>query len=181
MICPEEFFDCSALHTIDNNLPRFCCRNKTRCIWTAANTTVVCCPYDNESNCNRIQPITCNIAALDSELNPDAASKTLALDVALPKCRSGRCCPHGYHCKYDYCEALADQNVPPDDGTQADVSGDDEHTVAATNSPTMTRFSSLLAILLCIRFAYLSKFYHEPLRLHDDRSFINNNACSNSN
>lgn len=120
MSCPNDFFDCSALYTAGDDLPRFCCPDETRCRWTAANTTVICCPYYHGSTCHRIKPITCNINAQDPLLNPRSAVKTLATSIPLKECGS-QCCPHGYRCRDDHCEALAEQDVPPgDDSEEAD-------------------------------------------------------------
>lgn len=92
----------------------FCCPDETKCIVLAGGTTALCCPEGK--TCDRISPITCNLALQDADRIPNAGVKTTALDGELGKCGSG-CCPFGYSCDDDKCIMDDDQSEAPARGS----------------------------------------------------------------
>ncbi|KAI1772492.1 hypothetical protein F4818DRAFT_454020 [Hypoxylon cercidicola] len=69
----------------------FCCRKGFRCLFTAENTTLICCPYDEP--CVTMPTISCDVTELSQ-----GDIITTAQDKALPECGESTCCPFGYHC-----------------------------------------------------------------------------------
>ncbi|KAI1468778.1 uncharacterized protein F4812DRAFT_346583 [Daldinia caldariorum] len=106
--CAVNFTRCSSSGLPDN----FCCEPNTTCIALAGNTTVLCCPEGK--TCNKISPITCDLALQDPVENPEAEIKTTVLDGVLETCGTGTCCPFGYHCDGTTCVKNTDQSKKPD-------------------------------------------------------------------
>ncbi|KAL2212612.1 hypothetical protein CC79DRAFT_1318554 [Sarocladium strictum] len=108
-ICPAAQSACPS------SLPTgFCCRTDDRCIALAGNTTVLCCPKDNKDDCDRINPITCNLEQQSPEKNPLAPIKTSVFDVELETCGEGTCCPFGFSCEDGkICRMNEDQEKKP--------------------------------------------------------------------
>lgn len=99
-----------------SDLPNsFCCPSETTCNVLAGGSTVLCCPTGR--NCDKIQPITCNVGEQDVEKHPDAPIKTTVLNVELEKCGEDTCCPFGYTCSTSggtsQCIANSDQSSLP--------------------------------------------------------------------
>ncbi|OLN88540.1 hypothetical protein CCHL11_01786 [Colletotrichum chlorophyti] len=97
----ERQATCAAANFVHcgNSLPvDFCCETGKKCIILAGKTTVLCCP--EESDCNQVSTITCNISLQDAAAHPDAQIKTTSLTGKLPTCGK-RCCPFGYVCLND--------------------------------------------------------------------------------
>jgi hypothetical protein len=128
--CPDTTYSpCNATGLPSN----FCCPSTATCIPLAANTTLLCCPTG--SDCNQIQPITCDISQQNVTLHPNNPLKTSALSTSLPTCGS-LCCPFGYSCTTgNVCLKDANQNVAP--GTLASTS------TASSSSPSATKSSTL--------------------------------------
>lgn len=81
----------------------------------AGNSTVMCCP--NNSSCEAIRPITCDVGAQNPDTNLRAPIKTLASKSKLPKCaNSDSCCPFGFTCADDgkLCVKDKDQSQAPE-------------------------------------------------------------------
>lgn len=97
--CPSNYKQCG------DELPsNFCCGSSDSCLSLVDATTVVCCPEGED--CDKIQPITCNIAGQNASAFPTAVVHTTNLTGELPACGtsdSGRqtCCPFGYECNSD--------------------------------------------------------------------------------
>jgi len=122
---PASVADISKLSTVQvpyltctngagHTLADFTCPSTTTCLWTAANTTLVCCPIGY--NCNAIVPITCDLTQQDVSKHPDAAVKTTVLNGTLLGCGEGTCCPWGYECadtQGSHCQLMEDQDVTP--------------------------------------------------------------------
>ncbi|KAI8962718.1 hypothetical protein F5Y11DRAFT_347232 [Daldinia sp. FL1419] len=106
--CAANFTKCGISGLPDN----FCCEPDTSCIALAGNTTVLCCPKGK--TCNKINPITCDLALQDPVANPEAEIKTTALDGILETCGTGTCCPFGYHCDGTICVKNTDQSKKPE-------------------------------------------------------------------
>ncbi|KAI0117378.1 hypothetical protein F4814DRAFT_285217 [Daldinia grandis] len=106
--CAADFTKCALSGLPDN----FCCEPETTCIALAGNTTVLCCPKGK--TCNKINPITCDLALQDPVTNPEAEIKTTALDGVLETCGAGTCCPFGYHCDGSICVKNTDQSQKPE-------------------------------------------------------------------
>ncbi|KAI1402350.1 hypothetical protein F4819DRAFT_281722 [Hypoxylon fuscum] len=106
----------------------FCCESGATCIVLAANTTVLCCPKG--SNCDKIGPITCDLALQDPVVNPTAEVRTTVLDGVLTKCGS-QCCPFGYHCDGVNCVIDTDQSKKPSTTPKPT-------TASSTSAPTST-------------------------------------------
>ncbi len=104
--CAPNYSQCK-----NANLPNyFCCPSGQKCIPLAGNTTLLCCP--DGSDCQRIQPVPCDISLQDGEKNPDAVVKTTALGGTLSRC-GGQCCPFGYSCDGKECVMDRNQNAVP--------------------------------------------------------------------
>jgi hypothetical protein len=89
----------------------FCCGPSTACKPVAANTTLLCCPRDDKTNCATIEPISCDLTQQNFTLHPESALKTTALTEKLPAC-GARCCPFGYSCNSNKtCTKNANQQV----------------------------------------------------------------------
>ncbi|KAI4859574.1 hypothetical protein F4820DRAFT_466761 [Hypoxylon rubiginosum] len=86
----------------------FCCRPNTSCLFTAANTTLICCPGTH--TCNMIKTIPCDISLQQS----GAEVVTTVFNKPLPPCGTD-CCPFGYHCNSEQgCQLNEDFNgLPP--------------------------------------------------------------------
>jgi hypothetical protein len=118
--CAPNFNQCK-----NANFPNyFCCPSGQRCLALAGNTTLLCCPEG--SDCQRIEPLPCDISLQDGEKNPDAVVKTTALRGTLERCGPA-CCPFGYSCKDGQCAMNQNQNAAPIQTTA-------KPTATATNS-----------------------------------------------
>ncbi|GAB1310902.1 Mid2 domain-containing protein [Madurella fahalii] len=104
--CEPDYNRCREADLPDN----FCCPSGSNCLVLAGNTTVLCCPED--SDCERIEPLPCNLALQDAELHPDAVIKTTALGGTMDRC-ADQCCPFGYSCRDDECIMDENQNAAP--------------------------------------------------------------------
>ncbi|KAI1769185.1 hypothetical protein GGR53DRAFT_529021 [Hypoxylon sp. FL1150] len=92
-ICREPFIDAD-----------FCCLTGRTCLFTAANTTLICCP--EHTTCNKIATISCDVDIQQ----PGAQLVTTVFDQPLPPC-GDYCCPFGYHCNSDQvCQLNEDYN-----------------------------------------------------------------------
>ena len=104
--CAANFVQCK-----NANFPNyFCCPSGQRCIALAGNTTLLCCPEG--SDCQKIQPVPCDISLQDGEKDPDAVVKTTALGGTLGRC-GGQCCPFGFSCDGKDCVMDQNQNAVP--------------------------------------------------------------------
>ncbi len=104
--CAANFIQCK-----NANFPNyFCCPSGQRCISLAGNTTLLCCPEG--SDCQKIQPVPCDLSLQDGETNPDAVVKTTALGGTLGRC-GGQCCPFGFSCDGKDCVMDSNQNAVP--------------------------------------------------------------------
>ncbi|KAK5660046.1 hypothetical protein OQA88_13515 [Cercophora sp. LCS_1] len=89
----------------------FTCPSGQTCLWTAAKTTLLCCPPGFA--CNKLESIPCDITFQDANKHPESVLKTVALSCRLPTCRE-KCCPFGYTCDAEgNCIRDADQSKPP--------------------------------------------------------------------
>ncbi|KAI1142765.1 hypothetical protein F5Y05DRAFT_130580 [Hypoxylon sp. FL0543] len=130
--CAQNFTKCP-----QSGLPaNFCCESGATCVTLAANTTVLCCPKDN--NCEKIGTITCDLSLQDPSTNPSAEIKTTVLNGILETC-AGQCCPFGYHCDGTNCVKDADQSKKPSTKpTSAKPSSTAARTSASTSKPSTT-------------------------------------------
>ncbi|KAL2133807.1 hypothetical protein VTI74DRAFT_1664 [Chaetomium olivicolor] len=104
--CYDDFKLCNNANFPDY----FCCPPGQRCIALAGNTTLLCCPSGGD--CQRIEPLPCDLSLQDGEKNPDAVIKTTALGGTLARCGDS-CCPFGYSCRNNACIMDENQNVVP--------------------------------------------------------------------
>ncbi|KAL7927619.1 hypothetical protein ACQKWADRAFT_8944 [Trichoderma austrokoningii] len=122
---------CAAgLESCPASLPdNFCCSQGTTCLPLAGNTTALCCPTGQ--NCEKIQPIACDLSLQDPSKNSQSPIKTSVFDVALEKCGANLCCPFGFSCAGgSQCQKNADQSTSPQSAGSSSSS--------ATGSPTAT-------------------------------------------
>ena len=135
--CATNFNQCKIA-----NFPNyFCCPSGQRCIPLAGNTTLLCCPEG--SDCQKIQPVPCDISLQDGEKDPDAVVKTTALGGTLGRC-GGQCCPFGFSCDGKDCVMDQNQNaVPIQTRTgKAGPTSTSSATTSATSGTTSTTSSS---------------------------------------
>ncbi|KAI0842881.1 hypothetical protein F5Y06DRAFT_75495 [Hypoxylon sp. FL0890] len=130
--CASNFSKCPQAGLPAN----FCCESGATCITLAANTTVLCCPEN--SNCDKIGTITCDLSLQDASTNPTAEIKTTVLNGILEAC-AGQCCPFGYHCDGTNCVVDADQSKRPNTKpTSTKPSSTTSPTSASTSKPSTT-------------------------------------------
>lgn len=111
----------------------FCCPAKTKCIPLAGGTTAICCPEGG--TCQKISPLTCNVALQDPEKFPSAGLKTTVRDGQLERCGE-ECCPFGYTCNDDdECVMDEDQSEPPARASESESAAAPSETTGST-TPT---------------------------------------------
>lgn len=85
--------------------PDFCCSLGTTCLHIniddTSTTAAICCP--NGSDCNRINPVSCDQAKQDARQIPNSQLHSTP-PQALSTCSTG-CCPMGFSCENDQCVA----------------------------------------------------------------------------
>ena len=132
--CPADNFQHCGSDFPDN----FCCDEGTKCLALAGRTTVLCCPEDSE--CNLLGPITCNIDVQNAKEDPKAPLKTTVFDVDLEKCGENTCCPFGYSCVDDNkCRKNKDQSEKPkaDKPTSTASTATEEPTEEPSEEPSV--------------------------------------------
>ncbi|KAK0392736.1 hypothetical protein NLU13_2231 [Sarocladium strictum] len=131
-ICPSAQSRCPP------SLPTgFCCGTNDRCIPLAGNTTVLCCPKDNTSDCDKINPITCNVEQQSPQKNPLAPIKTSVFDVELEKCGDATCCPYGFSCEDGkICSMNKNQDKKPGEKEEESTTTTGPSTTEPTSSPS---------------------------------------------
>ncbi|KAI6082869.1 hypothetical protein F4821DRAFT_263445 [Hypoxylon rubiginosum] len=123
-VCQEPFIDSD-----------FCCPTSRTCLFTAANTTLVCCP--EHTTCNKIRTVSCDV----SLQVPGTELITTVFDQPMPPCGMD-CCPFGYHCNSDQvCQLNEDFNkYPPGEEPSSSQSSSTttQTPTASQDDPSMT-------------------------------------------
>ncbi|KAI1144611.1 hypothetical protein F5Y05DRAFT_33109 [Hypoxylon sp. FL0543] len=105
-----------------------CCEEGRTCLLVAANSTVVCCPRDN--NCERIESIPCDVSlmAFPGEIQSTVRQGNLTT------C-DDQCCPWGYFCETKgICGLSPNQDRAPPGPYEP--SSQSQSTSSYTSSPT---------------------------------------------
>ncbi|XXG96479.1 hypothetical protein Hte_002762 [Hypoxylon texense] len=125
-----EKFDDYDVCDYDMRPDDFCCPVGSSCIFTAANTTLVCCP--EHQTCNLITTIPCDITLQNAIIGGDVV--TTVFDQPVPPCGDA-CCPFGYHCNSkQQCQLNEGYNdFPP--GAVVSSSQSSSSTQTSTKSP----------------------------------------------
>ncbi|EED16277.1 conserved hypothetical protein [Talaromyces stipitatus ATCC 10500] len=80
--CAANYTSCGSSYS-----GSFCCSSDTTCLRLDSGSSVLCCPTG--SDCTFIEPITCNVQAMNATANPTAPIQSTKLNEDLPTCAEG--------------------------------------------------------------------------------------------
>ncbi|MCJ1318066.1 hypothetical protein MMC15_003393 [Xylographa vitiligo] len=115
----------------------FCCPVGDICNPFNNGNSVICCPAGE--NCQSIQPIPCDLDALNATAFPQNPLHTTDLTTQLQSCGAS-CCPKGYSCLDDKCtgnsSSSASSTTSGVSSTATTTSSSTTTSNSATNTPT---------------------------------------------